>query len=140
MTTFVDTSVLIPLFDQTSPHHAWCQEQIAVADPPVVISDIVYTEVSVGMATKADTDMAITQFALTRISYSDDVLFRAGRAFLDYKKNNGPKDSLLPDFFVGAHAEVSGEPLLTRDPGKVKTYFPAVQLITPVLPEGTGNV
>lgn len=139
MTTFVDTSVLIPLFDQASPHHAWCQEQIAAADPPVVISDIVYTEVSIGMATKADTDTAIAQFAFTRVAYSDDVLFRAGRAFLEYKNNNGPKDSLLPDFFVGAHAEVSGEPLLTRDPGKVKTYFPTVQLITPVVAEAAGK-
>jgi predicted nucleic acid-binding protein len=131
MTTFVDTSVLIPLFDGNSPHHGWCQQQIESADPPLVISDVVYTEVSVGMATKAETDTAIAQFGFVRAAYSDDVLFRAGRAFLAYKANQGPKDSLLPDFFVGAHAEVSGETLLTRDPGKVRTYFPTVPLITP---------
>ena len=131
MTTFVDTSVLIPLFDPKSQHHEWCQQQITSADPPLLISDIVYAEVSVGMADKAATDTALAQFTFTRRPSSDEVLFRAGRAFLAYKANNGPKNSLLPDFLVGAQAEVDGEPLLTRDPGKVRTYFPAVRLVTP---------
>ena len=131
MTTFVDTSVLIPLFDTASPHHAWCREQVETADPPLIISDIVYTEVSIGMDSKEATDAAITQFAFVRRAYSDEVLFRAGRAFLDYKANDGPKESLLPDFFVGAQAEIEGEALLTRDTGKVGTYFPGVQLIAP---------
>lgn len=83
------------------------------------------------MESKAATDQALAQFAFVRLAYSDDVLFRAGRAFKQYKDNNGPKDSLLPDFFVGAHAEIAGEPLLTRDTGRMGTYFPTVQLISP---------
>ena len=131
MTTFVDTSVLIPLFDPQSEHHNWCQEQVTNVDPPLVISDVVYAEVSIGMPSKEATDAAISQFGLERQQYSDEVLFRAGRAFLAYKNAGGPKDSLLPDFFIGAHAEVQGEALLTRDTGKVGTYFPTVQLIAP---------
>lgn len=37
----------------------------------------------------------------------------------------------LPDFFIGAHAEVMGYPLATADVSRFTTYFPAVQLITP---------
>jgi len=37
----------------------------------------------------------------------------------------------LPDFFVGAHAESEGLSLVTRDPDRVRTYFPQVKLITP---------
>lgn len=133
MTVFVDSSVLIPLFDEGSEHHEWCQEQVEAAsrEGPVVVSDIVYAEVSVGMANKQDTDEALAQFAFSRSGYTDEVLFRAGRAFLDYRANGGPRESLLPDFLVGALAEVEGEPLLTRDVTKVRTYFPRVALIQP---------
>lgn len=133
MTTFIDTSVLIPLFATGSEHHNWCREQVerAAAIGPVIVSDIVYAEVSVGMKDQAETDIAISSFHLSRSGYSNEVLFRAGRAFLAYKANKGPKDSLLPDFLIGALAEIESEPLLTRDPDKVSTYFPTVQLIKP---------
>jgi predicted nucleic acid-binding protein len=41
------------------------------------------------------------------------------------------KRSVLPDFFVGAHAAVRGMPILTRDVGRYRTYFPTVELISP---------
>ena len=34
-------------------------------------------------------------------------------------------------FFIGAHAYVAHLPLLTRDPRRVRTFFPSVRLITP---------
>jgi predicted nucleic acid-binding protein len=43
----------------------------------------------------------------------------------------GSKTGVLPDFFIGAHATVSGLPILTRDVGRYRTYFPAVKLLTP---------
>jgi predicted nucleic acid-binding protein len=37
----------------------------------------------------------------------------------------------LPDFFIGAHAEVERLPLLTRDARRYRNYFPKVTLIVP---------
>jgi predicted nucleic acid-binding protein len=42
------------------------------------------------------------------------------------------RSSTLPDFFIGAHAAAEGCSLLTRDPVRVRTYFPQVTLIAPV--------
>jgi predicted nucleic acid-binding protein len=38
---------------------------------------------------------------------------------------------VLPDFFIGAHAQSLGVPILTRDEGRYRTYFPDVRLIVP---------
>ena len=37
----------------------------------------------------------------------------------------------LPDFFIGAHAEVLGLTVIPNDAGRLKTYFPSVKLETP---------
>jgi len=61
----------------------------------------------------------------------------AAHAFLIYRqrrKRGSEKESLavaLPDFFIGAHAQVMGWPLATADENRYKTYFPKVRLKTP---------
>jgi hypothetical protein len=41
------------------------------------------------------------------------------------------KPSVVPDFYIGAHAAVMQWPILTRDVGCFRTYFPTVPLVTP---------
>lgn len=36
----------------------------------------------------------------------------------------------LPDFFIGAHAELMGWKLATRDTDRYRRYLPTVQLLT----------
>ena len=58
-------------------------------------------------------------------------LFLAGKAFRRYRAAGGARTGVLPDFFIGAHASVEGWPLLTRDAGRYRGYFPKVRLIAP---------
>ena len=37
----------------------------------------------------------------------------------------------LPDFFIGAHAELMGWQLATRDAERLRLYFPNVELLEP---------
>jgi predicted nucleic acid-binding protein len=50
---------------------------------------------------------------------------------LQYKKRKGEKEgNVLPDFFIGAHAAVSGYSLISRDKGRFSTKVdPIVQTI-----------
>lgn len=118
MTTFLDTNILIYLLDRNSNFHQWSQIEFQKCKTagPAIISDIVYCEFSVGMANQAAVDAAVSQLGLERIRGSDAALVRAGVAFKQYRtQNQGPKTNVLPDFIIGAIAEVSNAPLLTAN-------------------------
>ena len=61
-----------------------------------------------------------------------------GRAYRKYRfarrKSAGgfAPGTPLPDFFIGAHAELMGWKLATRDSERFRLYFPDVELIEPV--------
>ncbi|HEX8165325.1 MAG TPA: PIN domain-containing protein [Beijerinckiaceae bacterium] len=133
MTTFFDTSVLFAVLNDKEPYHTWSVSQLTTckANGPVIITDIVYCELSVGMANQTEVDAAISTLALERYPGTDAMLFRAGKAFQQYRKNKGPKTNVLPDFLIGAAAEVAGAPLVTANAKDFKTYFPGVMLIQP---------
>lgn len=58
-------------------------------------------------------------------------LFLAGKVFTDYRRAGGSRTGVLPDFMIGAQAAVQNLPILTRDIGRYRTYFPGVRLISP---------
>jgi predicted nucleic acid-binding protein len=58
--------------------------------------------------------------------------FLAGHAHAEYRQAGGRREAILPDFLIGAHAAVTGRPLLTRAPRRVATYIPGASLIAPV--------
>jgi predicted nucleic acid-binding protein len=60
-----------------------------------------------------------------------EALFLAGKAFLTYRRRKGTKQGVLPEFYIGAHAAISGFALLTRDVSRYRSCFPTVRLIAP---------
>jgi predicted nucleic acid-binding protein len=57
--------------------------------------------------------------------------FLAAHAHAAYRRAGAERQAVLPDFLIGAHAAVTGRPLLTRDPRRVETYLPGAELIRP---------
>ena len=133
MTTFFDTSALFAALKPDEPHHGWSAAQIEArrAEGPLIIADIVYSEFSVGLDSRAATDQALAALALERLASDDDVLFRAGKAFKEYKRRNGNKSNVLPDFLIGALAAQSGAPLVTTNAKDFISYFPDLEVIFP---------
>jgi predicted nucleic acid-binding protein len=74
----------------------------------------------------------IEDATLTVAAIPREALFLAGKAFLRYRRSRGTERSVLPDFYIGAHAAVMQWPILTRDASRYKTYYPTVSLITPL--------
>jgi predicted nucleic acid-binding protein len=138
MTTFLDTSALLSAMNSAEVHHAWSIAQIEArrAEGPLVIADMVYSELAAGMASREDTDAAIAEWALERLRSGDDALYMAGQAYRAYRQkkrgpNEPPKTNVLPDFLIGALAQAEAAPLVTTNRDDFLAYFPGLQIISP---------
>ncbi|MGO1181557.1 MAG: type II toxin-antitoxin system VapC family toxin [Micrococcaceae bacterium] len=131
--TLVDSNVLLDVLTDDPTWSPWSSTtlQEAIDHGPVVINPIIYAEISIGFDRIEDLDEAVPAHYFTREPLPWAAGFIAGKAFFSYRRNGGIRLSPLPDFYIGAHAAVSGHRLLTRDRARYETYFPSVDLVTP---------
>ena len=130
---FVDSCVLIDIFNDDAQWKSWSIAQVGEALPRgLCINAIVYAEISGSFATQKDVSAAVKRGRLEIKEITMEAAYLAAQAFKLYRLNKGQFKTALPDFFIGAHAQVLSCPLLTRDPQRFATYFPDVQLITPI--------
>lgn len=131
--TLVDTNVLLDLVTDDPQWADWSVRQLDAASlrGDLVINDVVYAELSVGFARIEAVDAILNEARLSLAPIPRAALFLAGKAFQRYRAAGGRRTGVLPDFFIGAHAAVSGLRLLTRDPRRYRSYFPRVELIVP---------
>jgi predicted nucleic acid-binding protein len=133
--TLVDTNVLVDILSNDPNWREWSEAHLVErsVEGPLVINEIVYAELAARFARQDQLDNEISDLDLTFMRMPKSALFSAGRAFERYRHSGGTRTGVLPDLFIGAHAEVNQWPLLTRDTRRYLTYFPKVELITPLV-------
>lgn len=97
----------------------------------LAINPIIYAELGAGFSSQEELEEALSGSLFQRLPLPYEAGFRAGQAFLEYRRCSGEKRSPLPDFYIGAHAEVERLQLLTRDTARYATYFPKIRLLVP---------
>jgi len=129
----VDTTVLLDVV-QNDPRWAdWSQRQLDdwSLREPLAVNPVIYAELSMAFARIEELDAVLQIGGFTVEQLPRGALFLAGKVFLEYRRRQGTNVEVLPDFFVGAHAAVTRMPILTRDVGRYRSYFPTVALIAP---------
>jgi predicted nucleic acid-binding protein len=131
--TLIDTNIVADVMTADPVWLEWSAEQLSQCreNGPLLINEITYAELAVRFEAESDLQRALTNFSIQLERAPTPALFSAGRAFARYRAAGGPRRSLPPDFFIGAHAQVVGMPILTRDVRRYRSYFPDVPLITP---------
>jgi predicted nucleic acid-binding protein len=131
--TLVDTNVLLDLVTDDPDWADWSVAQLETAslNGPLLINDAVYAELAVRYARIEDLETFLDAAALEMTPMPRAALFLAGKVFTQYRRSGGTRTGVLPDFFIGAHAAFAQLPLLTRDVGWYRTYFPSLRLVTP---------
>lgn len=131
--TLVDTNVILDLLTADPQWGLWSAARLDAASMagPLLINDVIYAELSVRFSDLERMNSVLANMRLNVARTPRAALFLAGRVFTDYRRSGGTRTGVLPDFFIGAHAAVSRLPILTRDTGRYRTYFPTVSLVTP---------
>ena len=132
MAIFVDTNVMIHILTDDPNWADWSQATLeSHSNESLSINPAIFAELCYGLESLEEAEAIVRQFALDYLETPRDGLFRAAKAFAQYKMRGGSKDFVLPDFFIGGHAESSSMAIITRDRARYSTYFPGVQLIGP---------
>lgn len=133
MPILVDTNVLLDVVEDDPVWGAWSFGQVEAATlaDTLIVNSVIYAELSVAFAGIEDLDNMLAAIPAAVAEISRAALFLAGKTHLSYRRRGGRKTGVLPDFFIGAHAAAAGIPLLTRDAGRYRTYFPTLRLIAP---------
>jgi predicted nucleic acid-binding protein len=135
----LDTNVPIYAFDSDSPFCEWARETIAdaVAGDGAAINAVSLAEICVGDADPPTVADRIRSWGVEVLDVPTPAAEVCAQAYRRYRKQRASRPGTpapvmpLPDFFIGAHAEVMGWDLATADRGRFQTYFPSVSLRMP---------
>ena len=135
----LDTNVIVDALDKTQAHHNWAKKQIenAAATEGGGVSVITLAELRAGTRHPADVEPEIKRLGLAAHDLPAEAAAVCGAVYRRYamaRRSSGssPAPKIpLPDFFIGAQAEIMGWKIATRDQDRFKKYFPAVALLTP---------
>ena len=129
----VDANVLLDVLTDDPVSRAWSERQLLDAGETdsLAINPLIYAELAPAYRTLAELERVLRGWPLERLTLPYDAGFLAGHAFVRYRREGGQRRSPLPDFYIGAHAQIAGLTLLTRDASRYRSYFPKLRLIFP---------
>ncbi len=129
----VDTNVLLDLVTDDATWADWSQRQLEIwaLRGSLFINPVIYAELSIGFERIEELEAVLSETGVALVEIPGPALFLAGKAFRAYKRKGGSRSGVLPDFFIGAHAAIARLPLLSRDRGRYRRYFPTLELIVP---------
>lgn len=110
-----DSNVLLDIIKHDSQWLPWSRFVLthALLNGRVFINPLIYAELSIAYQTSAQLDHVLILLGIERADLPWDAAHLVGQAFVQYRRRGGNKTSPLPDFYIGAHAQVASFTLLT---------------------------
>jgi len=133
MRTALDSSVLILLYRKQEGWEAWRDRlQHAAGEGELIVSPVAFAEFSIAYATLDSARADLDRLHIFYEPIEAASAYLAGQIFLRYRREGGPRQHLIPDFLIAAHASVQAHRLAAIDRGYLRTYFPDLKLVTPI--------
>ena len=130
MITALDSSVLWAIAKQESGHHRWLDTLAeAASEGSLIISPIVFAELAPSAPSEGDLMEFLAGLAIAYVPISPAAAYLAGITFYRYRKAGGPREHLVPDFLIAAHAQTQAHRLAAIDRGYLRRWFPSLRLL-----------
>ena len=126
MITAVDTNVLLDVFIPSDEHGPQSREWLSAAynAGAVIVCDLVYAELVPAFPSRMSLDSALRELGAALSPINSSIAYEAGLRWKLYRESGGPRNRIIIDFLIGAHAASTADAFLTRDRGFFATYFP----------------
>jgi predicted nucleic acid-binding protein len=131
--TLVDSNVILDVLTEDDEWLDWSSSRLAesASTGMLVINPIIHAEVSARFERIEELDDALPVDYCRRVPLPWEAAFLAGQCFMKYRRRGGNRRSPMPDFYIGAHAALTGLTLLTRAATRYRTYFPTLRIVAP---------
>lgn len=133
MITAIDTSILLDVFGAPGKHAEASARALraAIAQGSIVACEVVWAETSAAFDKAEHFQHAAAQLGLKFSSLNQEAAVESGRIWRAYRAGGGKRVHMVPDFVIGAHAQVQCDRLLTRDRRFFRSYFKRLTILDP---------
>ena len=117
----VDTNVFVDVIHRDPIWLEWSLRELSKAKTQGIATNfVVYAELHTHDTAGPHIDAFLEKLGVQILDVSRPAAQGAAHAFRAYRNRGGTKTGVLPDFFIGAHAQTEAYQLLTRDAGRYK--------------------
>ena|ERR1051325_2688827 len=130
MRTAVDTSAIYAILNAEPTAKTWMNRLVeARREGQLIVCDVVFAELAPAFETQHQLESTLSKLGIAYEPIESQAAFLAGRVFLEYRAHGGPRERMIPDFLVAAHAKVQADRLAAADRGYLRTYFKSLTLL-----------
>jgi predicted nucleic acid-binding protein len=132
MATAVDSSVLLDVL-LADPQHAAASESVLLetaSQGRLIINEVVIAEIT-PVLTNLSVREVLSDWQIIFVPSSMESAILAGEMFRIYLERGGKRGRVVPDFLIGAHAQIHAGGLLARDRGYYRDYFSNLKIYDP---------
>ena len=131
--TAIDTSVLAAIYKGEAGGEAWLDSvgELGAAGQ-LVACEVVIAEFTAFFPDPEDVSAFLNDLEIRYLALAPQSAIMAGKLFRTYRREGGPRQHMIPDFLIGAHACVQADQMAATDRGFLRRYFPRLKLVSPI--------
>jgi predicted nucleic acid-binding protein len=126
----VDSTVLLSIFNKEPSAEEWLEALIDTRrHGRLAICDVVYAELAPAFLSQREFGAVLDKLGIQFDTIHAEAAWLAGQTFKAYRLAGGPREHMVPDFLIAAHARVQADRLAAIDRGYIRKYFPDLPLL-----------